>query len=203
MRRSQNTIVRAAHSVANIRQQAPRLVSPATMIGGVASSSLRGADLDDDGVITADEARGTHYQRRLGAQIHQPTVKLGAGVATTRYTPAQEKAIARLLHSREVWSQYAEEDQQAQEEAKQAAKAARREKAGEQISSGTFSVWQAARLGQVEVVQRFIEDNDFDIRKHNTEPVGYGDTLLHTACWHGHGESRGRHCVLQRWGTCS
>jgi len=124
------------------------------MLGGFTSRGVQ--DADDDGHITAEEVRGAHYAKRVRTEVYQPTVVFERPVNTKRYTASQERAIARLMHSRAVWARYAEEDEANKEQKAAEARAAAEEAAADEVDSGAFSVWTAARLGKVEQVKQYV-----------------------------------------------
>ena len=187
------------------------------MIGGVGASAF--VDVDDDGVITQQEARAAHYGQRLNAVLQEETMTHSLKHLTKeqikpkqRLSANMERAVNKWNHSKELWSEYDKEERK--EKALQAvskeAQEARATAAADTATQADFNVWQAASQGQTDEVMAYVgrlgsvmdltqcsylRARNFDIRKHDTRAGSYGETLLHLAVWNGHGATCG---VTQR-----
>lgn len=139
-------------------------------------------DLDADGVITADEVRAANYQRQFSAREIKHVVIEDAEHTKHRYTPAQERMLKKLEHSKRVWADQKNKD------AKDKAKADGDADAKVNVRAPSFDVWIATEAGKTSVVKRYIMETGYDVRDHNDSMKWAGSTMLHVAAWNGHVE---------------
>lgn len=104
-----------------------------------------------------------------------------------RYSDAQQRALNRLNKSKEVFK-YSTQlvDDQSLRHIFGKGVSSTDGSAGASVLMRAKTAFEAAKQGSVRRLKQLIESNDFDVRSHDDNINGGGQTVLHYAAWAGH-----------------